>query len=294
MKVLICDPVEKEVVDLLKKKLEVQEGGSPKGTDADALIVRSRTKVTREVIESAKNLKAIGRQGVGLDNIDLQAAKERGIAVVNTPEALTESVAELALGLMLSLARDIPRADKGMKEGAWLKGKLRQVELSGKTLGILGLGKIGARVAEVCRSLGMPVIYWSRNRKLDIEEKVGLLYVGLDDLFRKADVLSIHLALTPETERMVVEKKLSLMKPSAFLINTARGAVVDENALYNALKDGKLAGAGLDVFAEEPYKGRLGELPNVVLTPHVGSDTREAQLRSGLSLAEKIMAELGI
>jgi D-3-phosphoglycerate dehydrogenase len=293
MKVLICDPVEKEVVDFLKKKLEVQEG-SPKGTDADALIVRSRTKVTREVIESAKNLKVIGRQGVGLDNIDLQAANERGISVVNTPEALTESVAELTLGLMLSLARDIPRADKGMKEGVWLKGKLRQVELSGRTLGILGLGKIGARVAELCKGLGMPVIYWSRNRKLDIEEKVGLLYVNFDDLFRKADILSIHLALTPETEGMVGERELSLMKHSAFLINTARGAVVDEEALYKALKDGKLAGAGLDVFAQEPYKGKLGELPNMVLTPHIGSDTREAQLRSGLSLAEKIMVELRI
>jgi D-3-phosphoglycerate dehydrogenase len=285
--------VEKEVVDFLKKKLEVQEG-SPKGTDADALIVRSRTKVTREVIESAKNLKVIGRQGVGLDNIDLQAANERGISVVNTPEALTESVAELTLGLMLSLARDIPRADKGMKEGVWLKGKLRQVELSGRTLGILGLGKIGARVAELCKGLGMPVIYWSRNRKLDIEEKVGLLYVNFDDLFRKADILSIHLALTPETEGMVGERELSLMKHSAFLINTARGAVVDEEALYKALKDGKLAGAGLDVFAQEPYKGKLGELPNMVLTPHIGSDTREAQLRSGLSLAEKIMVELRI
>jgi len=294
MKVLICDPVEKEVVDLLKKKLEVREGGSPDGTDADALIVRSRTRVTREAIESAKNLKVIGRQGVGLDNIDLQAAKERGISVVNTPEALTESVAELTLGLMLSLARDIPRGDRGMKEGVWLKGKLRQVELSGKTLGILGLGKIGARVAEFCKGLGMPVIYWSRNRKLDIEEKAGLLYVSFDDLFRKADILSIHLALTPETERMVGERELSLMKPSAFLINTARGAIVDEEALYEALKDGQLAGAGLDVYWEEPYKGKLGELPNVVLTPHVGSDTKEAQLRSGLSLAEKIMVELRV
>jgi len=294
MKVLICDPVEKEVVELLKKKLEVQEGGSPKGTDADALIVRSRTKVTREIIESAGNLKVIGRQGVGLDNIDVEAAKERGIAVVNTPEALTESVVELALGLMLSLARDIPRADRGMKEGAWLKGKLRQLELSGKTLGILGLGKIGTRLAEICRSLGMPVIYWSRNRKPEIEEKVGLVYVSFDELFRKADILSIHLALTPETKGIVGERELSLMKPSALLINTARGAVVDEEALYKALRDGKLAGAGFDVFAQEPYSGKLCELPNVVLTPHVGSDTREAQLRSGTSLAEKIMVELRV
>jgi D-3-phosphoglycerate dehydrogenase len=293
MKVLICDPVEKEVVEALRKRVEVQEGVNPKGTDANALVVRSRTKVTREIIESAKNLKVIGRQGVGLDNIDLEAAEEHSIAVVNTPEALTESVAELVIGLMFSLARDIPRADKGMKDGTWLKGKLREVEISGKTLGILGLGKIGARVAELCKSMGMSTIYWSRHRKPEIE-KTGIRYVGLEELFKKADFLSIHLALTPDTEKMVGERELSLMKPSAFLINTARGAVLDEEALYRALKDGKLAGAGLDVFSEEPYKGKLSELTNVVLTPHVGSDTREAQLRSGLSLAEKIVAQLGV
>lgn len=293
MKVLICDPVEKDVLEFLKTKLEIQEG-SPLGTDADALIIRSRTKVTREVIDSAKNLKVIGRQGVGLDNIDLVAAKERGVMVVNTPEALTESVAELALGLMFSLARDIPRADKGMKEGAWLKGRLRQTELSGKILGILGLGKIGARLAEMCIGVGMPVIYWSRTRKLNLEERLRLAYVGFNDLFKVSDILSVHLALTPDTEKMVGVKELSLMKGSALFINTARGAVVDEDALYDALKNNRLAGAGLDVFPEEPYKGKLAELPNVVLTPHVGSDTREAQLRSGTELAQKIMAGLGV
>jgi D-3-phosphoglycerate dehydrogenase len=293
LKVLVCDPVEKAVMELLKTKLEVKEG-SPMGTDADALIVRSRTKVTREVMESAKNLKVVGRQGVGLDNIDLAAAKERGIVVVNTPEALTESVAELALGLMFSLAREIPRADKGMKEGAWLKGRLRQAELSGKTLGILGLGKIGARLADMCIGLGMSAIYWSRTRKPNLEERLRLVYVGFNDLFRVSDILSIHLALTSETMNMVGVRELSLMKPSSFLINTARGAVVDEDALYDALSNNRLAGAGLDVFPEEPYKGKLAELPNVVLTPHVGSDTREAQLRSGTELAQKIIAGLGV
>lgn len=294
MKVLIFDPVEKEVVEFLKKKLEVEEGGNPNETDADALIVRSRTKITRDIIKSAGNLKVIGRQGVGLDNIDLEAAKEKRVVVVNAPEALTESVAELAVGLMFSLARDIPKADKGMKEGIWMKGKLRQVELSGKTVGILGLGKIGLRVAELCKSVGMPVIYWSRTRKPEIEDKSNITYVPFDELFRKADIISIHLALTPDTEKMVGWRELSMMKPSGFLINTARGAVIDEEALCKALREGKLAGAGLDVFAQEPYNGILNELPNVVLTPHVGSDTREAQLRSGLSLAEKIVTQLGL
>lgn len=294
MKVLICDQVEKEVVEFLKEKLEVEEGGNPNGTDADALIVRSRTKITRDIIKSAGNLKVIGRQGVGLDNIDLEAAKEGRVAVVNTPEALTESVAELAVGLMFSLVRDIPKADKGMKEGTWLKGELRQVELLGKTVGILGLGKIGLRVAELCKSVGMPVIYWSRTRKPEIEKKVNITYVAFDELFRKADIISIHLALTPDTEKMVGWRELSMMKPSGFLINTARGAVIDEEALCKALREEKLAGAGLDVFTQEPYNGILKEIPNVVLTPHVGSDTREAQLRSGLSLAEKIETQLGV
>jgi D-3-phosphoglycerate dehydrogenase len=294
MKVLICDPVEKEVVEFLKKKLEVEEGGNPNGTDADALIVRSRTKITRDIIKSARNLKVIGRQGVGLDNIDLEAAKEKRVVVINTPEALTESVAELAVGLMFSLARDIPKADKGMKEGTWLKGKLRQIELSGKTVGILGLGKIGLRVAELCKSLGMPIIYWSRTRKPEIEDRASITYVAFDELFKKADIISIHLALTPETEKMVGWRELSMMKPSGFLINTARGAVIDEEDLCKALREEKIAGAGLDVFTQEPYNGILEETPNLVLTPHVGSDTREAQLRSGLSLAEKIEMQLGV
>lgn len=221
------------------------------------------------------------------------AARDHGVAVVSTPEALTESVAELALALMLSLVRDMPRADNGMKEGLWLKGKLRQQELSEKTLGILGLGKIGMRVAELCGKIGMPVIYWSRTRKPTLEQQEKISYVSFDDLFSEADIMSVHVALTPDTERMVTARELSLMKPSAYLVNT-RGAVVDEEALYIALKKGKLAGAALDVFVQEPYTGKLAELSNVVLTPHVGSDTREAQLRSGLSLAEKIVKQLRV
>ena len=294
MKVLVCDPVEREVIEFLKSRLEIQEGGDPTGTDADAIIVRSRTRITREVIKSAGNLKVIGREGVGLDNIDVAAAQTRGIAVLNTPEELTESVAELALGLMISLAREIPQADEGMKEGTWLKGELRQSELAGKTLGILGLGRIGTKVASICESIGMKPIYWSRNRKQQLEEEFSIVHVESDELFKASDFLSIHLALAPETEKIVGKRELALMKPTAFLINTARGAMVDEEALYEALRTGKLAGAGLDVFSQEPYSGKLRDLPNVVRSPHIGSDTREAQLRSGMSLAKKIMTELHV
>jgi D-3-phosphoglycerate dehydrogenase len=292
VKVLICDPVEREVVAFLRQRLEVQECADPNGTDADAIIVRSRTRITRAVIESASNLKVIGRQGVGIDNIDVEAARARGIIVLNTPDALTESVAELAVGLMIAVAREIPRADRGLKEGRWLKGQLRQVELSGKTLGILGLGRIGAKVASICSSMGMRTVYWSRSRKPELEKELSLTYVNFADLFKQADFLSIHLALTPETKGIVGRKEIYAMKPTAFLINTSRGAVVDEEALYEALRDGKLAGAALDVFDQEPYYGKLRELPNVVLTPHIGSDTHEAQLRSGISLAEKIIEAL--
>jgi phosphoglycerate dehydrogenase-like enzyme len=168
--------------------------------------------VTRQTIESAGNLKVIGRQGVGLDNIDLDAAKEHGIAILSIPETLTESVAEITLALIFSLARDIPRADKGMKERIWLKGKLRQQEIYGKTLGIIGLGKIGMRVAELCSNIGMSVIYWNRTRKPELEQQDKISYVSIDDLFSKANIVSIHVALTPDTERMITARVLSLMK----------------------------------------------------------------------------------
>lgn len=292
MKVLICDPIEDEALELLRKRLDVKVGGEAKNTDADVIIVRSRTKVTKEVVESAKNLKIIGRPGVGVDNIDVKAAEERGIKVINTPEALTESVAELTVGLMLSLAREIPKADKSLKDGRWLKGELRGIELSEKTLGILGLGKIGYRVMEICKAMGMKVIYWSRTRKPKLERKIGATYVDFHSLLMQSDFLSLHLTLTPETKGIIGKREIALMKPTTFLINMSRGAVLDEEALYEALKNQKLAGAGLDVFVNEPYNGRLRELDNVILTPHIGSNTREAQLRAGIALAEKIISEL--
>lgn len=292
MKVLICDPVEDEVLKLFRTKFEVKVGGDPNNTDAHVIIVRSRTEVTKEVIESAKNLKIIGRPGAGLDNIDVKEAEKRDIKVMNTPEALTESVAELTVGLILSLARDIPKADKNLKEGKWLKSELKGIELSRRTLGILGLGKIGCRVMEICTAMGMKVIYWSRQRKMDLEKKIGAEYLDLPVLFMQSDFLSLHVALTPQTKGIVGKKEITLMKPSAYLINTSRGAIVDENALYEALKNKQLAGAGLDVFIDEPYSGQLRELDNVIMTPHIGSNTREAQLKAGITLAEKIILEL--
>lgn len=291
MKILVCEPIEEEVLGLLRQSFEVELEGELKNTDADIIIVRSKTKVTKEIIESAENLKIIGRPGVGIDNIDIKLAKKKGIKIINTPEALTESVAELTVGLMFSLARKIPKVHINLRSGKWLKRELKGIELSEKTLGILGLGNIGRRVIEICDAIGMNIIYWSRNRKPDLESALGITYVDFNSLFKLSDFLSIHIMLTPQTRGIVGKREIALMKQTAFLINTSRGAVLDEEALYDALTNLTIAGAGLDVYVKEPYCGRLRKLDNVILTPHIGSNTQEAQLRAGIILTHKIFSE---
>ncbi len=291
MKILVCEPIEEEVLGLLRQSFEVELEGKLKNTDADIIIVRSKTKVTKEIIESAENLKIIGRLGVGIDNIDIKIAKKKGIKIISTPGALTESVAELTVGLMFSLARKIPKVHINLRSGKWLKRELKGIELSEKTLGILGLGNIGRRVIEICDAIGMNIIYWSRNRKPDLENARGITYVDFNSLFKLSDFLSIHIMLTPQTRGIVGKREIALMKQTAFLINTSRGAVLDEEALYDALKNLTIAGAGLDVYVKEPYCGRLRRLDNVILTPHIGSNTQEAQLRAGIILTQKIFSE---
>lgn len=298
MRLLICDPLEKEVVAKLKEKFEVSEGynldeGALAGLvkDVDIVIVRSKTKITRHVIEAGKKLKIIGRPGVGLDTIDVKAAGERGITVMNTPEAPAASVAELVFGLMLCLARKITTADSGMKNGKWLKNETKGRELFGKTMGLVGFGHIGSRLARMAKCCGMEVICATRSPEKHREEanKQGIKIVNLDELMEKSDFVSVHTPLTDETRHMISERELGTMKPSAFLINTSRGGVVDEGALYKALSEKRIAGAALDVFSTEPYSGPLTKLDNVVLTPHIGASTDEAQLRAGMMLADKII-----
>jgi D-3-phosphoglycerate dehydrogenase len=292
LKVQICDPVEETVIARLRDRFQVEVRRDVQNTDADVLIVRSRTRITGMVIESAKNLKIIARPGVGVDNIDVETAAKHGIKVINSPQASTRSVAELTLGLILSLARKIPRADRALRIGRWEKRELKGSEVAGKTAGILGLGKIGYEVARLCRALSMEVIYWSRHRKPDRAADAGIAYVSFEELFRRSDFLSIHTALTTATRGIVGKRELAWMKRGACLINTARGALVDEAALYEALQAGRIRGAGLDVFSEEPYTGPLRGLETVVLTPHIGANTREAQLRSGTCIADAIIATL--
>ena len=257
----------------------------------EAVIVRSRTKITKDIIENGKKLKAIGRAGVGLDNIDPEAAKNKGIKVFNTPEAPSRAVAELTTGLMLALARQIPKADNALKSGKWLKKELIGFELRGKTLGIMGFGNIGREVGRLARSLGMNILIHSHDpiepqiiTELDAQE------VPHEELLQKSDILTIHIPFTKETYHSIGRNELQLMKPTACIINTSRGGVIDEAALTEALKTGRLAGAALDVYEEEPPKNtELITLPNVICTPHIGAQTEEAQKSASTIIARKVI-----
>jgi len=301
VKVLVAAPIHKDALKLLRDAgFEVMIREYP-GEDelielikgVNALIVRSKPLVTRKVIEIADKLKVIGRAGVGLDNIDLEAAKEKGITVYNVPGAPTQSVAELAIGLMLAVLRKIAYADRSMRLGRWIKKECLGHELYGKTLGVIGMGRIGRAVARIARlGFGMKIIYYDIIRcPREIEDQLEAKYLDLETVLREADVVTIHVPLTPETRHLINEKRLKLMKPTAIIINTSRGGVIDTDALVKALKEGWIAGAGLDVFEEEPLPENhpLTKLDNVVLTPHIGANTIEAQERAGIEIAKKII-----
>jgi D-3-phosphoglycerate dehydrogenase len=260
--------------------------------DFDAIVVRSRTKVTERVMEAGKGLKAVARAGVGLDNIDLNAAKRLEIRVVNSPEAPSNAVAELVLGLMLSLARRIPEADHSMKKGEWIKKRLMGMELKGKTLGIIGFGRIGTQLAKKVRALEMRVLTYARTMKF--VEEAGVDVVDFDELLGSSDFVTIHVPLLPQTKHMIGTEEISAMKDGAYLINAARGGVVDEEALRKALVSGKLAGAALDVYEAEPPRDiSLTGLQNVVSLPHIGAATVEAQRANSTIVAEKLIKILG-
>jgi D-3-phosphoglycerate dehydrogenase len=292
MKIVIADRMEPDVVKEISKLGETvltpaDLPGALSG--ADVLIVRSATKVTSELLSHAPKLRIVARAGVGLDNVDAEACARRGIKVINTPGSSSNAVAELALGMMFSLARSIPRADTSMKGRQWLKKELLGTELEGKTLGIVGFGRIGSMLALKCRALGMSILYFDTHAPATTIGKG----VSLDEIFASSDYISLHLPLTPQTKGMVNAAAIAKMKKGAAIINTARGGLIDEEALYSALREGKLSGAALDVYSQEPYSGKLCELPNIVLTPHIAGSTKEAQMRIGAELVEKLRHELG-
>jgi len=260
------------------------------------LVVRSRTKVTKDVIERGKNLKVIGRSGVGLDNIDVEAARARGVEVVNSPEALTNSTAELALGLMISAARKIAYTHQQLSAGKWAKEESMGYELYGKTLGIVGFGRIGRRLAEMARCMGMGILAYDVVKlPEDALRKVDAKQVSLEELFSGSDFISIHVTLTPQTRGMIGEQLLRGARKNAIIVNTSRGEVFDTGALIKALEAGWIAGAALDVYEKEPPdpSSKLLSLPNVVHTPHIGAQTYEAQRKSITMLAEKIINIVG-
>lgn len=296
MKVLVNDAIAPQGVQKLKDAgFEVvvdhlePEDLKAQIKDYDALIVRSATKVRREIIEAADNLKVIGRAGVGLDNVDREAAKERGIAVYNTPAATSISVAELALGMMLSAARHIAQGTVSLKQGRWDKKKFKGVELYGKTLGIIGMGRIGSELAKRAQAMGMSVFFFDA---VVSESEFGT-YKEMDEVLAEADFLSLHLPHTDSTHYLINTDAFAKMKDGAILVNAARGGVVDEEALYEALKSGKLRAAAVDVYESEPVtEHKLFSLDNVVLTPHVGAQAEEGQQRAGVQVAEKVIEAL--
>lgn len=261
----------------------------------DAIVVRSRTKVTKEVISSGKKLKVIGRAGVGVDNIDVEAAKSRNIPVLNTPTALTNAVAEFTLGLMLDLARKIPAADFSLKQEKWEKAKFIGSELKGKSYGTIGIGKIGVRVAELSKAFGMNIL---ANDVIPIpEELVERLDIRVstqEEVFSLSDFVDIHVPLTPETENLADYSKFKMMKRTAFLVNTSRGKVVNEKDLLRALDEKRIAGAALDVFDTEPPASLdLLKHENVIATPHIAGQTVESQNAAGSEIINLVIKALG-
>ncbi|MDQ4022889.1 MAG: hydroxyacid dehydrogenase [Thermoproteota archaeon] len=297
--VLICDSINQNGIDILKKagmKVDYKPNILTEELlsivkDYQVILVRSRTKITREVIQAASNAKIIARAGVGLDNIEVKAAEEKGIRVVNAPEAAINAVSELTVGNMISLARSIPLADSEMKRGKWIKKDLMGTELSGKYLGIVGVGNIGRNVGRIAKGLRMNLIgYDPYPIDRDYIKEVGLIVTDLNTLIQSADFITCHVPLLEETKHLFNAELISNMKSTAYLINASRGGVIDESALYNALCNGTIAGAALDVFeTEPPLNNLLIGLPNVICTPHIAAQTKEAQALTSIVIAEKII-----
>jgi D-3-phosphoglycerate dehydrogenase len=296
-RVLVRERIAEPGIELLRRRFDVDvdfDGELSERIGAyDALVVRSATRVTPELIDAATRLKVIGRAGVGVDNVDVQAATKRGILVVNAPESTVVSAAEHAIGLLLGLARSIPQAHAALKDGRWERSRFAGVELAEKTLGVVGFGRIGQQVARRAIGLSMRVLAFDpfvspeRMRELGVEHAASL-----DDVLAGSDFLTLHTALTPDSRGLIGRRELERARDGIRIVNAARGELIDEEALIEALRSGKVAAAGIDVFAEEPYDGPLLGLDNVVVTPHLGASTQEAQDRAGVIVAEQVAAAL--
>lgn len=299
MKVLVAEPISDEAVELMKKEgieVDIRTDLSKKELisaikDYEGLIVRSQIKVDKEILEAAENLKIIGRAGVGVDNIDVETATQKGIVVVNAPGGNTISTAEHAIALMFAAARKIPQADRSLKEGKWDRKKFVGIELRGKTVGVIGLGRIGFEVAKRCKALEMNVIAYDPYVPAERAEKIGVKLVDFETLLRESDIITLHVPKTKETAGMIGRKEIEKMKDRVIIINAARGGLIDEVALYEALKSGKVYAAGIDVFEKEPPSpdNPLIKHENAITTPHIAASTEEAQLSVGMIVAEDMI-----
>ena len=299
-KILITDGLDQSGLEILRSQAEVDNRKDISADDLlkaipeyDGLIVRGRTKVTASVLDAATRLKVIGRAGVGVDNIDLAAAKKHNVTVVNAPMSTSVAVAELTFGLMLALAREIPRADAGMKQGKWLKKELEGVELNGKILGVIGFGRIGVELGKRAAAFGMSVVAYDPLISEDEIAKRGAEPVSIQDLYAWSDFISLHLPLNVQTRDMIGPLAFSQMKDGARIVCAARGGIIDETALVAALNSGKVAGAALDVYAVEPPGETEAVLhPKVIAMPHIGAQTAEAQSRASEDIANEVLSAL--
>ncbi len=302
MKVLVSDVLSEVGVKIFQEtpgiEVDVNTGLPPEELkkiigDYDALVIRSATKVTEDIILAASKLKVIGRAGIGLDNVDIPVASKHGIVVMNTPHGNTVTTAEHTIAMIMALSRNIPQATTSLKDGKWEKKKLRGRELFNKTLGLIGAGNIGSIVADRAKGLKMKVIIYDPYLKPETVEELGVESVSLDELLKRSDYFSIHTPKTDETANLINKETIAKMKKGAMLINCARGGIVNEDDLYEALRSGHLWGAAIDVFATEPPgENKLLELDNFICTPHLGASTNEAQDNVARDVAEQIVAYL--
>lgn len=297
--VVVTEPIHSAGIDLLESE-GVEVISLPPGSDesslqevapdADGLITRGGIKVTREIMASSPRLKAIGVHGIGCDHVDLEAAGELGRIVFNTPTALTETVAEMAIAMMLGLTRRVVSADKAVRAGEWTRkyGDLRGTEIMGKTVGIIGLGRIGAAVARRLKPFGVELVYNDIVRHAGLEDELGIEKLELDSLLERADIITLHTPYTPQTHHLISGREIGLMKDGVFIVNTARGRVIDQEPLIEALRQKKVSGAALDVFEVEPLdpSSPLASMDNVILTPHLGASSNEAMRRMAVQAAE--------
>lgn len=299
MKILVADAISKDGVEVLEKTggfgVDVKTGLSAEELidcigEYEAIIVRSKTKVTGELIRAGKKLKVIGRAGVGIDNVDVGSATEQGVLVMNAPAGNTIATAEHTMGMMLAVSRNMPRAVSSLAEGKWERKKFMGVELFGKVLGIIGLGRVGTEVAKRANAFGMQVTYYDPYVPQALAKRSAAKPVSMENLLAQSDYISIHVALTPETAHMIGKKELEQVKSGVRIVNCARGGIIDEDALVEAIKSGSVAGAGIDVFEEEPpVNSPLPGLPEVVTTPHLGASTEEAQVGVAVDIAQQVV-----